>query len=202
MQLPTIQYTYIHTRMISLLMQSVCYSIHTGSLESRQSLKFQSYSIAAQNRYLINAAPVHSFVQRKDVCALRKYVCAWLATLDIQVDYFHIFPFILPKRLTNQFLLLEYLQKLRGSFNQNFQLIRQNSVKYSINSSAFEIKNDKKGYTNSNESLINKTLNKSDFLKVINLYVAMNKWLVNEQERKKKLVKKPWSLEIRFWSST
>ena len=67
-----------------------------------------------------------------------------------------------------------------GSFNQNFQLIRQNSVKYSINSSAFEIKNDKKGYTNSNESLINKTLNKSDFLKVINLYVAMNKWLVNE----------------------
>ena len=68
----------------------VCYSIHTGSLESRQSLKFQSYSIAAQNRYLINVAPAHSFVRRKDVCALRKYVCAWLATLDIQVGYFQI----------------------------------------------------------------------------------------------------------------
>ena len=65
----------IRTRMISLLMKSVCYSIHTGSLESRQSLKFQSYSIAAQNRYLINVAPAHSFVHRKDVCALRKYVC-------------------------------------------------------------------------------------------------------------------------------
>ena len=144
MQLPTIQCTYIHTRMISLLMQSVCYSIHTWSLESRQSLKFQSYSIAAQNRYLINAAPAHSFVQRKDVCALRKYVCAWLATLDIQVGYFQIFPFILSERLTNQFLQLEFLQKLRGFCNQNFQLIRQNSVKYSINSRAFEIKKQKR----------------------------------------------------------